>query len=331
MTRFIRQCLWAILLVDCTLFLAAPAQAGPVTCTATMTNLAFGSVNPQSSLTTANATLSYTCTNGSNAPHQIAACFAIGTGPQDLDQTNRRTIAGAGQYLQFQLYQDAAFTTPWGSSFNNSPPQALSVQVTVPASATFSGSATLYGRVPSGQTTAAPGNYQETLTNNTLNVVEGGNNFPANCSGGTTSGSNFAAFQVTAGVSNSCTVTAGPASDINLGTVPATAVNISGNNNISVTCPTGTAYYIGLSPSNGSTTGAGTMTYGSSVPVPYQLYQDAGLTTIWGNTATAASAGNGKAGTGTGAAQSIPVYARAPSADYQPGTYSDTVTVTVNY
>ncbi|MBS0318409.1 MAG: spore coat protein U domain-containing protein, partial [Proteobacteria bacterium] len=53
--------------------------------------------------------------------------------------------------------------------------------------------------------------------------------------------------------------------------------------------------------------------------------------TIWGNTATATTVGNGVTGTGTGIAQSIPVYAKAPTADFQPDIYTDTVVVTVNY
>ncbi|MBU6503769.1 MAG: spore coat protein U domain-containing protein, partial [Burkholderiales bacterium] len=65
--------------------------------------------------------------------------------------------------------------------------------------------------------------------------------------------------------------------------------------------------------------------------VPYQLYSNATLSNVWGNTASSASVGNGVAGTGTGSAQSIPVYAKAPSANYTPDSYSDTVTVNVNY
>jgi spore coat protein U-like protein len=37
------------------------------------------------------------------------------------------------------------------------------------------------------------------------------------------------------------------------------------------------------------------------------------------------------AGIGTGVAQSVPVFAVAPSANFTPDNYSDIVTVTVNY
>jgi spore coat protein U-like protein len=66
--------------------------------------------------------------------------------------------------------------------------------------------------------------------------------------------------------------------------------------------------------------------------VPYQLTSTAGAGgTIWGNTATSTAVGNGVAGTGTGAAQSLTVYATAASANFTPDSYADTVTVNVNY
>jgi spore coat protein U-like protein len=139
-------------------------------------------------------------------------------------------------------------------------------------------------------------------------------------------------FQVLLTITKVCSVTAGAGSNINLGTVASTATGINGTNSISVTCSKSTPYFIGLAPSNASTTGAGVMagTGGNTDTVPYQLYSVAG-TTIWGNTATATSVGNGVTNTGTGAAVTIPVYATAPSANYSPDNYTDTVNVNVNY
>lgn len=142
-----------------------------------------------------------------------------------------------------------------------------------------------------------------------------------------------ATFQVLLTIQKTCSVTAGSGSNINLGTVAATAVNTSGTNSLSVNCSKSTPYFIGMLPSNANTAGAGAMA-GTAVPantVPYQLYSNAGLTTAWGNTATSTSVGNGVAGTGTGAAQTIPVWANVPSANYAPDSYVDTVTVNVNF
>ncbi|MGC1547351.1 MAG: spore coat protein U domain-containing protein [Rhodanobacter sp.] len=149
-----------------------------------------------------------------------------------------------------------------------------------------------------------------------------------------------ATFQVLMVIQKACTVTAGAASNINLGTVDASAVNTTGSNTISVDCSKTTPYFVGLAPSaanGGNTTGGGNM-ISTTAPtvntdkVPYQLSSTPGPSgTPWGNTATTTAVGNGVAGTGSGAAQSLTVYATAASADFTPDSYADTVTVNVNF
>lgn len=138
-------------------------------------------------------------------------------------------------------------------------------------------------------------------------------------------------FEVRITIEAACVVTAGAASDIDLGTVPATATDVTGTSDILVNCSNTTPYFIGLAPSNGDANGAGEM-LGASDSVPYQLSSTPGPSgTIWGNTATSTAVGNGVAGTGTGADQPIPVYVTVPSANFIPGDYVDTVTVNVNF
>lgn len=142
-------------------------------------------------------------------------------------------------------------------------------------------------------------------------------------------------FQVKITILKSCSVTAGSSSDIDLGSVLSTATNSPGSNTISVTCSKTTPYYIGLTPSNNSTAGAGEMSptvVGSNTDkVPYQLHSESATGPVWGNTATTTAVGNGVSGVGTGAAQTHTVYAVAPGANYTPASYADRVTVTVNY
>lgn len=314
---------------------AAPARAASgITCSsASMTTLSFGTVNPLASLTTVNATLSYTCSNGdNNNTHSALLCFSIGE-PGGA-QTNPRLMSGSGaNKLQFQMYQDAARTQVWGSQFFGTFLTPLQIPITLTKGASANNKqATLYGQVLGGQTSAIPDSYADIYANGdtalTVNDAQSGT-APTTC--GTASTSVYFRFTVSASVAKQCTVSA--TSNLNLGTVAPTATNVAGNTSISVTCSNTTPYYIGLLPSNNNSAGAGAMsgTGGNSSKVPYQLYQNAGLSTVWGNTATATSAGNGVAGTGTGVAQSIAVYARAASADFQPDTYTDSVVVNVNY
>ncbi|KQW59599.1 spore coat U domain-containing protein [Variovorax sp. Root411] len=142
-----------------------------------------------------------------------------------------------------------------------------------------------------------------------------------------------ATFQVLITVAKACSVTAGSTSNINFGTVDSTATALSATNNISVTCSKSTPYNIGLLPSNNNTAGAGVMSPLVAGPdtVAYQLRSVSATGSVWGSTATDIAVGNGVAGTGTGAAQTIPVFATVASANVTPGAYADTVTVQVNY
>ncbi|TAN11008.1 MAG: SCPU domain-containing protein [Burkholderiaceae bacterium] len=148
-------------------------------------------------------------------------------------------------------------------------------------------------------------------------------------------------FQVQMTITSVCAVTSAPTpSLINLGTFAATTTALTtanGSTTFKVNCSNKTPFYVGLAPSNANTLGVGAMsgTGGNTDKVPYTLYQDAGFSTVWGNTATSSSAGNGESGTGAGMASANAVsfiaYVQATSSDYKPDIYTDTVTVNVNY
>ncbi len=136
-------------------------------------------------------------------------------------------------------------------------------------------------------------------------------------------------FDVSVTITATCSATAGSGSNIDLGTHPSTDTNLGNSSTIAVKCSNTVPYRVNLTPSNGVNTGAGSLSpLGAGTDtVPYQLRSSAGANGIvWGNTSS-----NGVTGTGNGANQTLTVYATAPSANYAPDTYKDTVTVTVNY
>lgn len=119
---------------------------------------------------------------------------------------------------------------------------------------------------------------------------------------------------------------------LDFGTYGALTQNIDQTASIVLTCTNTTPYNIGLSSGTGSasvtmrkmTVGAA----GAGAAVGYALYSDSARTTNWGNDA----AGGWQGGTGTGSAQTYTVYGRVPQqTSPAPGTYQDTVTVTVNF
>jgi len=107
--------------------------------------------------------------------------------------------------------------------------------------------------------------------------------------------------------------------------------NTDQTTSVSVQCTNTTPYNVGLDA--GTTTGGSTTTRlllnaSTSETIQYKLYTNSGHTTNWGN----AVGTDTVSGTGTGSSQSFTIYGRVPpQSTPTPGTYADTVTVTVTY
>ena len=96
-----------------------------------------------------------------------------------------------------------------------------------------------------------------------------------------------------------------------------------------MSCTNTTPYNIGLDAGTGSgaTVATRKMTSGGAT-VSYSLYSDSAHATVWGNTIGT----DAVAGTGNGTGQNYTVYGRVPpQTTPAPGTYTDTITVTVTY
>lgn len=138
-------------------------------------------------------------------------------------------------------------------------------------------------------------------------------------------------FQVTATVISACTISG---ATLNFGSSIdplATATPLDASSTLSVVCTNTTPYTVALDAgqnAGGATNfGARSMKSGSYT-LGYQLYLDAGRSSVWGN-GTGSSV---HSGTGTGSTQNLTIYGRLPSlANVVPGAYTDTVTVTISY
>lgn len=132
-------------------------------------------------------------------------------------------------------------------------------------------------------------------------------------------------FQVSATVPATCQISA-----TNLSFGNFTGAQVQATSTISVTCTDTTPYTVGLGPgtASGATVTSRAMTGPSSATLGYGLYSDSTDTTNWGNTAGT----NEVSGTGTGSAQTLTVYGLIPAGTMPiPGSYTDTITVTVTY
>ncbi len=147
-------------------------------------------------------------------------------------------------------------------------------------------------------------------------------------SAATSSGS----FQVNATVVSSCTVSG---SLLNFGSALdplSAAVPVDASSTLTVQCTNTTPYAVALNAgvnAGGATNFSSRAIKNGSNTLAYQLYTDSGRSTVWGDGTASSSTSNG---TGTGSTQTLTIYGRLPTlANSVPGTYSDTVTVTITY
>lgn len=136
-------------------------------------------------------------------------------------------------------------------------------------------------------------------------------------------------LSVTATVTANCTVSS---SAVAFGSVnPISGSNVDGTGSITVTCTNGTAWAASAGAGGGTgATLASRKMMSSANPLNYSLYTDSGRTTTWGDgTASTATITNN----GTGSSQAVTIYGRVPSGQVTapPGSYTDTVAVTVTY
>lgn len=319
---------------------AAPAQA-TTTCTASMTNLTFAATS--GAQTDATANFSVTCTTGALsllAKARVNMCVSIFSGTDGGGTlAPRRMINGFGDPIQMQLYSNSARSQIWGARGNATVPNFVPLQFDydvplIGGSQTLT--ATLYGRIPT-QTALNAGSYSNRFTGAADTKIEfqyaeallGTPPMPASCtSGGTTGTPSTFPFTVSGSVPNSCTLSPKPVPDLAFGSVPGNiAANVDRTTAIGLTCSGRTAWQLGIGNGLNASGNIRRMRSAGGLFVPYELYRDSGRSQRWGTTLGTDTV----SGTGTGAAQSQTVYGRVAPQTATPGSYTDTVVVTVTY
>lgn len=318
----------------------APAQAA-TSCTASMTALNFGPTT--GAAVDATATLTVTCTTGALsllARARVNMCVSIFAGTDGGGAlAPRRMVNGFGDPLQMQFYTDGARSQIWGARGNATVPNFLPLQFDYPVpllggSQTLT--ATLYGRVPA-QTALNAGNYSNRFTGGADTLIEfqfaeallGTPPMPSSCiTGGSTGTPGTFPFTVTGSVPNTCALSPKPVPDLAFGTVPGViAANVDRTTSIGLTCTGRTAWQLGIDNGLNASGNIRRMRSPAGQFVPYELYRDSGRSQRWGTTLGSDTVG----GTGTGTAQTQTVFGRVAPQSATPGSYSDTVIVTVTY
>jgi spore coat protein U-like protein len=196
--------------------------------------------------------------------------------------------------------------------------QDLPLGSTGSASQTFP----LYARVLANQRAAAPLTYTWTGASPGLEYGYAGS---APCPTGPNV--TYAGNTVwTATVLPNCTVSA---TGVNFGSSGPISSNVDAAGSVSVQCTKATPYTVALSGGNAGASDPTQrrMSKGTEA-ITYGLYQNAARSQPWGGTSGLNTVG----GTGTGAGQALTVYGRvAAQSTPSPGTYVDSVVVTVTY
>lgn len=135
-------------------------------------------------------------------------------------------------------------------------------------------------------------------------------------------------FQVQLNIQAQCTIVSATALDF--GTTGVINASVDQASTLNVQCTNTTPYSIGL---NSGTTVGGTIAVRLlsgplAATTQYSLYTTNARTVVWGNTIGVDTI----SGIGNGSSQSYTIYGRVPvQATSAPGTYTDTITVTVTY
>ncbi|ALM52420.1 spore coat U domain-containing protein [Halomonas huangheensis] len=291
-------------------------------CSFSVTNVNFGTVNTLAGgVVDTTGTVNVTCNSTLGATFRV--CLNLNAGVGGATSGIRHMTGPGGSRLDYRLYKDAARATPWGSRTLTTLGTPVALQLSVPILGSVSTTRTIYARVAGNQQAAPPGTYTSTFSGGQVE-------FNWRASGTTdcnalTRNPTRPSFNVQAIVAPNCNVTA---QDINFGDHGVLDTEVSATGAISVNCTSGTTYNIGLNNGlNGDGPTQRRMSLGDQA-ITYGLYRDAAHSQPWGNTIGSDTV----SGAGVGGEQNLSVYGRVPAQmTPSPGTYSDTVVVTVTY
>jgi spore coat protein U-like protein len=265
----------------------------------------------------------------------VNVCVQFGQGAPN-SSSSVRYMGNGSNTVQHELYSDAGRTQTWGSwGYGTSAygSAGVNLNLSVPFLSSATQSYTVYGRFKAGQQTAVPGTYTWTTTSPDL-AYTGYLLTSPNCASNPGSYASAGSSLWTVTVIPNCYISATP---LNFGTASFITANIDAAASLTVQCTNTTPYSISLdNGANASGAQRRMLASATSSYVNYGLYTDAARSNAWTSTTSATNCSAGAntcvLGTGTGSSQGITVYGRVPpQTSPQPGTYSDTVVVTITF
>jgi spore coat protein U-like protein len=287
------------------LLASSPAKADTTSCSAfSTTGITFSpydSVSQAAVLGTGTITL--TCTGFGVSTMNIAMDGGYNNSCSPHVMFVGSNLA-SGYYLTYDVFKDSTRTSPWctGSSrydftidYSSGPTQTRTI--------------TMYGRVGAGQNPAYAA-YDDTLS---IDLKQGGQVFMT------------IPVPIRGSVQPTCAIMASP---LSFGTYqPSVARDATAS--IAINCTNTAPYQVSLGSGQNASGGSRRMAGPAGEFVAYSLSSNSARTAPWGD---GSAIGAKVSGTGIGTSQNLTVYGRIPANQYaRPGSYSDSVFVTVEY
>ncbi len=301
-------------------------EAHAQNCVLNIGNMSFGTLSGAAG---ADATSSFVldCNVATGNP-LLRVCISIGA-PGFGDVRDRKMSGPASAQLAYNLYSDSARTQIWGSILGALPPPPLDYPI---SGGKVHASIPLYGRVASGQGTLPGGSYSASYA--PTDVLVGIRDYsvtPSSCASILPNPSiSQSQLYINANLAADCTVSA---TLIDFGQRGALNTDTDATGTVTASCGGGIAYSLSMNAGTGvgATLANRVMTRsGGTETLRYNLYSNTGRTSVWGD----GSAGTATvSGSGNGSNQTYTVYARMPAQAPvpRPGSYKDSITLTITY
>jgi spore coat protein U-like protein len=284
-----------------------------LSCSAQVTNLSFGNLSNTLPQTQTSGTVTFSCIDG-GAASEVNVCLTIGagTGGAGSNLSPRYLRRDPGNELAYQLSPGSDASSVWRTVDTVVSLKDGTGSTNIPIYATITGSG-----VPAGTYSSAFGAGQAEMK-----FIEGAGDCAISGLVGSVN-----QFTVSAGIDASCTISAG---SLDFGSFEDLSQPIAAATTLGTNCTTATPFSISMGLDPGESADARKMKKGtgeSASELTYQLYSDSARTAIWGD-----GSNDVVTGVGTGSSQSLTVYGLIPSQRVPPpGTYTDTVVVTITY
>lgn len=297
-------------------------------CSVSSGSLNFGTVDLSSGLpVNTTSTFNVFCIGTPGQTVRICPNYNSGIGGASTGGDPRQMLSGINQ-LNYNIYKNAAYTQVWGSHVWGWAPTPPTINLPLSGgwwlgfgSTTFA----IRGRIAGGQSSTPSGLYTSSFSGPQTRVSYRYSSV-GNCAVISALGGVQTSFSVNANVLTTCTINA---ANLDFGTAGFLSGNVDSSNTITINCNSGLPYTISL---DGGLSGATNPTLRQMVngadDVTYAIYQNAARTIPWGDLIGT----NTISSVGTGLSQVFTTYGRVPTQTTPPpGTYSDTVVVTITY